>query len=109
MTILLRSLSLAALASMSFIAPGFAQDAMSTDAMAPAGGAMMAGDAMAPMSEDDLALCLEQAATISFAQVMEAAVAACHDMHNGMMPGAMAPDAMAPDAMATDSMAPATK
>lgn len=96
MTPSLRTLTFAALATLAFAAPGFAQDAMSSDAMAPAAGAMMAGDAMAPMSDDDLKLCLEQAAMITFPHVMEVATAACHDTHNGMMPGAMAPDAMAP-------------
>ena len=101
MTFALRSLSLVAIAAIAFtVAPAaFAQDAMSTDAMAtdamaPAGGAMMAGDAM--MSDDELTLCLEQAGAISFPQVMEAASAACHDLHNGMMGDAMASDAMAP-------------
>ena len=106
MTFALRSLSLAAIAAIAFtLAPAaFAQDAMSTDAMstdamatdamAPAGGAMMAGDAM--MSDDELTLCLEQAGAISFPQVMEAASAACHDLHNGMTGDAMAADAMAP-------------
>lgn len=108
MTLSLRMLSFAAIAAMAFATPGFAQDAMApaADAMAPAAGAMMAGDAMAPMSDDDLKLCLDQAATITFPHVMEAATAACHDMHNGMMPGAMAPDAMAPAPMAPDAMAP---
>ena len=96
MTLSLRTLSFAAFAAMAFAVPGFAQDAMSTDAMAPAADAMMAGDAMAPMSDDELKLCLEQAAMITFPHVMEVATAACHDTHNGMMPGAMASDAMAP-------------
>lgn len=103
----LRHLSLAAAAIVFATIPtAFAQDAM-----APAGGAMMSGDAMAPMSDDDLKLCLEQAAGITFAQAMEAATAACHGMHNGMMGDAMAPDAMAPaDAMVpADAMAPTTK
>ena len=98
MTRPLRTLTFAALISLAFAVPGFAQDAM-----APAAGAMMAGDAMAPMSDDDLKLCLEQAAMITFPHVMDVATAACHDTHNGMMPGAMAP------AMAPDAMAPATK
>lgn len=108
MTFARRAVSLSGLTAAAFtlaLVPGsFAQDAMATDAMAPDA---MATDAMAPMSDDDLALCLEQAGMISFATVMEAAVAACHDMHNGMMDDAMAPDAMAPDAMAPDAMAPA--
>jgi len=88
------------------LTPGsFAQDAMATDAMA---ADAMAMDAMAPMSDDDLKLCLEQAGMISFATVMEAAAKACHDLHNGMMGNAMGSDAMmGGDAMATDAMAPA--
>lgn len=103
MTFTLRALSFTTVAAIAFAAaPAFAEDAMATDAMAPEGGAMMAGDAM--MSDDDLKLCLEQAAMITFPHVMEVATAACHDMHNGMMG-----DAMGGDAMATDAMAPATK
>ena len=113
MTLTLRTLSLAAAAAIVFgTVPAFAQVAMATDAMAPEGGAMMADDAM--MSDDDLKLCLEQAAMITFPHVMEVATAACHEAHNGMMGDAMggdamATDAMATDAMATDAMAPATK
>jgi hypothetical protein len=102
-----RGLALAATLSLAFATATYAQDAMATDAMAPEGGAMMAGDAM--MSDDDLKLCLEQAAMITFPHVMEVATAACHDAHNGMMGDAMGGDAMATDAMATDAMAPATK
>ena len=103
MTFTLRTLSLAVVAATAFATvPAFAQDAMATDAMAPEGGAMMAGDAM--MSDDDLKLCLEQAAMITFPHVMEVAAAACHDVHNGMKG-----DVMGGDAMATDAMAPATK
>ena len=64
----------------------FAQDAMATDAMA---ADAMAMDATAPMSDDDLKLCLEQAGMISFATVMEAAAKACHDQHEGVMGDAM--------------------
>ena len=86
--------------------PLLAQDAMAGDAMAQDG---MASDAMAPMmSDDDLALCLEQAAAITFAQVASAAEHACHALHNGepMAGDAMAGDARAGDAMAGDAMAP---
>ncbi len=89
-----------------------AQDAMATDAME--GDAMatdsmasdsMAMDAMAPMMSDgELALCLEQAAAITFPAVAESAAQACHDMHNGH--GAMGGDAMGGDAMGGDAMAP---
>jgi hypothetical protein len=107
MTISLRSLSFAAVAAIAFAGTpaSFAQDAMATDAMATDA---MASDAM--MSDDDLKLCLEQAAIITFPHVMDVASAACHEAHNSPMGGdAMATDAMAPDAMATDAMAPATK
>ena len=109
MTFTHRTLSLAALTgaalTLALASTSFAQDAMATDAMAPDA---MATDAMAPMSDDDLKTCLEQAGMISFAHVMEVAVAACHDMHNGMMGDAMGSDAMmGGDAMATDAMAPA--
>jgi pentapeptide MXKDX repeat protein len=110
MSFALRTVSFAAITALSFaLAPvAFAQDAMKADAMAPAA---MATDAMAPMSDDDLKMCLEQAGMITFPHVMDAATAACHDMHNGMMGDAMKTDAMAPDAMApaADAMAPATK
>lgn len=108
MTFAHRSLSLSALTVATFAVAlasnSFAQDAMATDAMAP--DAMQA-DAMAPMSEDDLKSCLEQAGMITFAHVMEAAVAACHDVHNDMTGDALGGDAMGGDAMATDAMAPA--
>lgn len=111
MTFALRTLSFAAATAIAFAAvpASLAQDAMATDAMA---GDAMAADAM--MSDDDLKLCLEQAGMITFAHVMEVAVAACNEAHTGMMGDAMggdamATDAMATDAMATDAMAPATK
>ena len=99
MIISLRDIALAATISLSLVPAAFAQDAMATDAMAT-------DDAM--MSDDDLKLCLEQAAMITFPHVMETAAAACHDMHNGMGEDTMGGDAMAPDAMATDAMAPAS-
>lgn len=115
MTFSLRSLSLAALVSLTFAAAPavFAQDAMTpaagamapaADAMAPAAGAMApAADAMAPaagamapmMSDAELKLCLEQSAAITFPAAMQAATDACHGVHNGAM-GAMGGDAMAP-------------
>lgn len=106
MTFPLRAFSFAAATAIAFAAvpASLAQDAMATDAMA---GDAMASDAM--MSDDDLKLCLEQAAMITFPHVMDVAAAACHDAHNGMMGDAMGGDAMATDAMATDAMAPATK
>jgi pentapeptide MXKDX repeat protein len=122
MTLSLRAISVAALLLAVAATPGFAQDAMATDAMATdamatdamAGDAMatdaMAGDMMA-MSDDELALCLEQAGAITFPAVMEAATAACHGVHNGMdVMGAieqLGMDAMSGDAMASDAMAPA--
>lgn len=99
MIISLRDIALAATISLSLVPAAFAQDAMATDAMAT-------DDAM--MSDDDLKLCLEQAAMITFPHVMETAAAACHDTHNGMGEDTMGGDAMAPDAMATDAMAPAS-
>lgn len=99
MIISLRDMALAATISLALVPAAFAQDAMATDAMAT-------DDAM--MSDDDLKLCLEQAAMITFPHVMETAAAACHDTHNGMGEDTMGGDAMAPDAMATDAMAPAS-
>ena len=99
---MLQTLSFAAIAALALsAAPTLAQDAMApaTDAMATDA---MAADPMAPMTDDDLDKCLEQAGMITFAHVMEVAVAACHDMHNGVMG-----EAMGGDAMATDAMAPA--
>ena len=103
MTFALRTLSFAALVAVGFsFASAFAEEAMAPAADAMATDAM-AVDAMAPMmSDDDLKLCLDQAATITFPAVMQAAADACHGMHNGMMDDAMAPDAMAP----ADAMAP---
>ena len=98
MIISLRGIALAATISLALVPAAFAQDAMATDSMA--------ADAM--MSDDDLKLCLEQAAMITFPHVMETAAAACHDTHNGMGEDTMGGDAMAPDAMATDAMAPAS-
>jgi hypothetical protein len=82
----------------------FAQDAMSSDAMAPG--------AMTPISDEDYAVCMEQANTMTFPAAARAAGAACHGLHEGMdVMGAM--DAMeaergpmTPDAMASDAMAP---
>ena len=73
----LRGLAIAATLSFALVPAAFAQDAMATDAMATDAMATdaMAGDAM--MSDDDLKLCLEQAAMITFPTVMEAASAAC--------------------------------
>ena len=92
MTFALRALSLAALAVIGIsFAPAFAEDAMAPAADAMATDAM-ATDAMAPMmGDDDLKLCLEQAAMITFPAVMQVAADACHGMHNGMMGDAMAP------------------
>lgn len=106
MTFALHALSIATAAAiaLSTLPASLAQDAMATDAMATDA---MASDAM--MSDEDLKLCLEQAGMISFAHVMEVAVAACNEAHSGMMGDAMGGDAMATDAMATDAMAPATK
>jgi pentapeptide MXKDX repeat protein len=103
MIISLRDIALAATISLSLVPAAFAQDAMATDAMATDATTV---DAM--MSDDDLKLCLEQAAMITFPHVMETAAAACHDTHNGMGEDTMGGDAMAPDAMATDAMAPAS-
>lgn len=79
---------------------GLAMPALAQDAMAPA--------AMAPMmSEDDLKLCLEQAAAITFPEVAQVAADACHGVHNGAVGAdAMGGDAMGGDAMGTDAMAP---
>lgn len=80
-----------------------AQDTMATDNMMADG---MASDAVAPMmSDDELALCLEQAQAITFTEVAAAAEQACHDLHNGH--DAMGGDAMGGDAMmGDDAMAP---
>lgn len=65
-----------------------AQDAMSPEPMMDS----MAGDAMSMMSDEDLAMCLEQAKSITFSEVAMVAEKACHDLHNGH-------DAMGGDAM----------
>ena len=88
-----------------------AQDAMAGDSMASDSMASdsMAMDSMAPMmSEEDLALCIEQAQAITFADVAAAAEEACHTVHNGEAMGsdAMAGDAMASETMEGDAMAP---
>ena len=88
-----------------------AGDSMASDSMA---SDSMAMDSMAPMmSDDELALCIEQAQAITFAEVAAAAEHACHAVHNGehmgsdaMAGDAMAGDAMEGDAMAGDAMAP---
>lgn len=103
-----------------FAAPSFAQDAM-----APAQDAMGAMAPAATISDEELALCLEQAANITFPEAKAAADAGCHGLHQGMdvmgalkslgadhMGGdamgsdAMGTDAMGTDAMGTDAMAP---
>lgn len=114
MTVTFRGIALAATLSLALIPAGFAQDAMATDAMAPAGGAMMAGDAMAPamtpITDDEYKLCMEQAAGITFPAVMQAAAAACHGLNMGMdVMARLESMGMSGDAMATDAMAPATK
>lgn len=84
--------------------PAFAQDAMSPAAMnAPA----MGGDAMAaPMTDDQLNQCLDQAGSVTFQPAMQAASDACHAMHNGAMGGSpMGGDAMSGGAM--NGMTPA--
>ncbi len=78
-----------------------AGDSMASDSMA---SDSMAMDSMAPMmSDEDLALCIEQAQAITFAQVAATAEEACHMVHNGEH---MDADPMAGDAMAGDAMAP---
>ncbi|UXN68396.1 hypothetical protein N8A98_14115 [Devosia neptuniae] len=109
MTHTLRTLSLAAIAAFTFAAvPSFAEDAMAPagGAMAPAGamGAMAPADAMGPMtpiSDADYKLCNEQAATMTFPEAMQAAMAACHGLHQGMdVMGAMKSMGMETGAMA---------
>jgi hypothetical protein len=106
----IRTFALAASFVLVLVPPGYAQDAMSADAMAPG--------AMTPISDDDYNLCVEQADALTFPAAKRAANAACNGLHMGMdvmgamdameaEQGAMAPDAMATDAMATDTMAPA--
>ena len=82
------SLSAALVLALFAAGPTLAQDAMSTDAMAPM------------MSDDDLKTCLDQAMAITFPDVAMVAEEACHNLHNGQ--GAMGGDAM----MAGDAMAP---
>lgn len=111
MTSVLRGIALAAAYTLVLMPAGFAQDAMASDPMA--------SGVVTPITDAQLASCLEEAGAISFPEVAYAAVAACHGLHRGMdVMGAvramseddapMATDAMAPaDAMATDAMAPA--
>ncbi|WP_156460341.1 hypothetical protein [Devosia sp. Root635] len=110
MTNRMRGIALAATLSLALIPAAFAQDAITPapDAMAPA-SAMMAGEpTMPPISDEDFALCMQQAGGITFPAAMQAAAAACHGLHMGMdVLGAM--EAMGADAMATDAMAPATE
>ena len=113
----LRSLTIATLLTAALSASALGQDAMATDAMAgdamatdAMSGEMMADDMMADdmmaMSDDELALCLEQAAAITFPVVAEAAAAACHGVHDGMdVMGAIEKFSM--EAMSGDAMAPA--
>ena len=102
MTSTLRMLCLSVTAFAFAAAPSFAEDAM-----APAGGAMGAmapADAMGPMtpiSDADFKLCNEQAATMTFPEAMQAAMAACHGLHQGMdVMGAMKSMGMETGAMA---------
>ena len=83
--------------------------------MAPAPDAMGAMAPMTTISDEELALCLEQAANITFPEAKAAADAGCHGLHQGMdVMGAleslgahdMGGDAMGSDAMGTDAMAP---
>ena len=93
MTHTLRTLSLAAIAAFTFAAaPSFAEDAMApADAMGP----------MTPISDADYKLCNEQAATMTFPEAMQAAMAACHGLHQGMdVMGAMKSMGMETGAMA---------
>lgn len=107
----LRGIALAATISLALVPAALAQDAMApaSDAMAPA-SAMMAGEpTMPPISDEDYALCMEQAGAITFPAAMQAAAAACHGLHEGMdVMGAMEAMGVGTDAMATDAMAPAT-
>ncbi|WP_421951251.1 hypothetical protein [Pelagibacterium sp.] len=75
---------------------GMASDSMASDSMASDSMAMESMASM--MSDDDLALCIEQARAITFAQVAATAEEACHMVHNGenMDADPMAGDAMAP-------------
>jgi hypothetical protein len=111
----LRTFSFAAIAAFAFAfaaAPSFAEDAMAPagGAMAPAAGAMAPADAMAPaeamgpmtpISDADYKLCNEQAGTMTFPEAMQAAMAACHGLHQGMdVMGAMKSMGMETGAMA---------
>jgi hypothetical protein len=90
-----RTLTMAAVAGLALLlsAGVQAQDAMSTDGMAM--------DAMAPMmSDEDLALCVQQAKAITFLEVAMVAEMACNNLHMGH--GAMSGDSM----MEGDAMAP---
>lgn len=106
MTHSFRAVSLPAVTLLLALAGGTASFAQ--DAMAPATDAMMA-----PMSDDDLKKCMDQAAMITFPDVMMMAQAGCtamkdgkiHDMMTSMGMAPMGGDAMAP--MAGDAMAPA--
>lgn len=109
MTHTLRTFSFAAIAAFIFAAaPSFAEDAMAPagGAMAPAGAmdAMAPADAMGPMtpiSDADFKLCNEQAGTMTFPEAMQAAMAACHGLHQGMdVMGAMKSMGMETGAMA---------
>ncbi|WP_375452534.1 hypothetical protein [uncultured Devosia sp.] len=96
MTVTLRRLCLASLAAFTLAAaPGFAEDAM-----APA--------VLAPISDADFALCNQQAGAITFPAAMQAALAGCHGLHEGMdVMGAIDSLGMEGDAMApADAMAP---
>lgn len=97
MTSTLHMFCLSAIAGFTLAAaPSFAEDAMApaTNAMAPAG-------AMAAMSDADFKLCNEQAATMTFPEVRQAALVACHGLHEGMdVMGAIKSLGMETDAMA---------
>jgi hypothetical protein len=93
----------------------YAQDAMSSDAMS--------SDASTRLTDEEYALCMEQASGLTFPAAQRAANAACYGLQQGMdVMGAIdelemggdqmasdpiSTDAMAPDAMAPDAMAPA--
>ena len=90
-----KTLTMAAVAGLALLlsAGVQAQDAMSTDGMAM--------DAMAPMmSDEDLALCVQQAKAITFPEVAMVAEMAWNNLHKGH--GAMSGDSM----MEGDAMAP---
>lgn len=106
---------LALLVALAVTSTSFAQDAMApaADAMAP--HAAMAPAADTKISDDDLVVCLEQAATLTFPEVAYAATMACQKLHQTAMAtdasGSTNDDsnAMAPGMMAQDAMAPVTK